>query len=72
VRKEVELGANNDSYIEIKSGLNQGETIILPQLQTSSSSSSSSTQRTATSGLTGGFGGGGIPGGGAAPGGGRN
>ena len=65
VRKQVEIGANNDSYIEIKSGLNQGEIIILPELQTSSTSSSTSTQRTGTSGLTGGFGG-------AVPGGGRN
>jgi HlyD family secretion protein len=35
VRKEVQVGINNDSYIEIKSGLNEGDVIILPQIQIS-------------------------------------
>lgn len=37
VRKEVEVGINNDSYIEIKSGLKEGDVVILPQTQGSSS-----------------------------------
>jgi len=42
--KQVEVGVYNDSYIEIKSGLNEGDTIILPQIQSSSSTNSSKTQ----------------------------
>ncbi|KOA20604.1 multidrug resistance protein MdtA [Clostridium homopropionicum DSM 5847] len=60
VLKEVEVGVYNDSYIEIKSGLNERDTVILPQIQSSSSTNSSKTQ----SGI-GGFGGmgGGVQGG---------
>lgn len=50
--KVVEVGAYNDSYIEIKSGLSEGDTVILPQIQTSST-----TQSTNTQGGFGGFGG---------------
>lgn len=39
VRKEVEVGMNNDSYIEIKSGLKEGDVVILPQTQGSSTMS---------------------------------
>lgn len=53
-RKEVEVGINNDSYIEIKSGLNEGDIVVLPQTKTSSN-----TNTTNRSGM-----GGGIPGGG--------
>lgn len=58
--KEVEVGAYNDDYIEIKSGLNEGDTVILPQIQSSSSKQSTNTQ-----GGMGGLGGigGGVPGG---------
>lgn len=52
VLKQVEVGVYNDSYIEIKSGLSEGDTVILPQIQASSSTNSSKTQ----SGI-GGFGG---------------
>lgn len=52
VLKQVEVGVYNDSYIEIRSGLNEGDTVILPQIQSSSSTNSSKTQ----SGI-GGFGG---------------
>lgn len=55
--KAVEVGINNDSYIEITSGLNQGDEVILPPVSLGSSSSNN-TQR--TGGM---FGGGGAPGG---------
>lgn len=38
VRKEVEVGMNNDSLIEIKSGLKEGDIVVLPQTQTSNQS----------------------------------
>ncbi|WP_052085903.1 HlyD family efflux transporter periplasmic adaptor subunit [Clostridium sp. HMP27] len=56
VRKEVQMGVNNDSYIEIKSGLNEGDIVVLPQTKTSSNTNANTTNR---SGM-----GGGIPGGG--------
>ncbi len=67
--KEVELGINNDEYVEIKSGISEGEAVVLPPLVTNSSNSNSNTQ----SGFSlGGFGGGmgtrmtgGFPAGGA-------
>lgn len=40
VMKEVELGINNDEYVEIKSGLSEGSTVVLPPLVTNSSSNS--------------------------------
>ncbi len=58
VKKEVTTGENTDSYIIIKSGLSEGDTIVLPQ--TTSSSSSKTTTKT-SSGMGGGMGG---PGGG--------
>lgn len=59
VQKEVETGISNDSYIEIKSGLEEGDTVLVKN------SEDSSTDR---SGMPGGMGGsgdmGGMPGGG--------
>lgn len=57
VMKPVELGINNDSYIEIVSGLEEGEEVILPPLTTGTATNSRQTQ--------GGFGGMGglVPGG---------
>lgn len=61
MRKEVQVGINNDSVIEIKSGLNEGDVVILPLAQTSTTNNNQG----------GGPGGpGGMPGG--QPGGGRN
>lgn len=42
VKKEVTVGDNTDTYIVIKSGLSAGDTVILPQIKTSSSTSTSS------------------------------
>jgi HlyD family secretion protein len=39
IRKEVEVGVNSDTYIEIKSGLSEGEEVILPK-QTSAATTS--------------------------------
>ncbi|MDP4092908.1 MAG: efflux RND transporter periplasmic adaptor subunit [Bacillota bacterium] len=39
VPKQVELGVNNESYIELKSGLNEGDMVILPPLAEAQSSS---------------------------------
>ena len=44
VLKEVELGINNDEYVEIKSGLSAGDAVVLPPLVANSSGSSSNTQ----------------------------
>ncbi|MBM7872123.1 HlyD family secretion protein [Clostridium pascui] len=38
VRKEIQMGVNNDSYIEIKGGLNEGDVVILPQNKASGAS----------------------------------
>jgi HlyD family secretion protein len=40
VRTEVQIGVNNAAYIEIKSGLKEGDVVVLPQVKTSSSTSS--------------------------------
>jgi HlyD family secretion protein len=58
----VTVGVSNENYIEIISGLNEGEEVVLPTLV------SSTTQNTSTMFPTGG--GGGFPGGGTMPGGG--
>lgn len=55
VRKEVVVGVNSDTDIEIKSGLTEGEVVILPKLQVSSGSTSAS-----TTGRSGGMMGGGF------------
>lgn len=57
VRKEVQMGVNNDSYIEIKSGLNEGDIVVLPQTKTSSNTNANTTNR---SGMSGGIPGGGV------------
>jgi HlyD family secretion protein len=59
-RVEVKVGAEDDSNIEIKSGLKEGQVVILPQ-QTATASSSATTTSTKS---TGGMGGGGMMGGG--------
>lgn len=41
VKKEVVIGINNDTSIEITSGLNEGDVIILPQTTTSTTTKSS-------------------------------
>lgn len=57
VRKEVEVGVNNDSYIEIKSGLNEGDVVILPQVQTSTTSKNTTNKNGMGVGIPGGMGG---------------
>ncbi len=74
VMKAVELGVNNDEYVEIKSGLTEGEIVVLPPLVANSTSSTPNTQNGFSIGGFGGMGGampGGMPGGGM-PGGGQN
>ncbi|HEY9059795.1 MAG TPA: HlyD family efflux transporter periplasmic adaptor subunit [Pseudobacteroides sp.] len=58
VPKQVALGINNDSYIEVVSGLEEGETVILPPIIASTS------QENTQSGFRLGGMGGGMPGGG--------
>lgn len=52
VRTKVEVGAENDTDVEIKSGLKQGQIVVMPQTTAGSTSSG-----TTTSGRTGGIGG---------------
>lgn len=59
VRKEVTIGENTDTYIVIASGLNEGDTVVLPQTTAASSSST----KTSTNGMNTGK----ISGGGMAP-----
>lgn len=56
--KVVEVGINNDEYIEILSGLKEGDIVILPQL---SSNSDSGNNQMRTNFGTGGMPGGGMP-----------
>jgi HlyD family secretion protein len=63
--KEVELGLNSDAYVEIKSGLSEGDIVVLPPLVTNSSTSS--TANTQGGGFNLGGMGGGMPGGGMQP-----
>jgi HlyD family secretion protein len=76
VRKTVELGINNDEYIEVISGLSEGEEVILPPLATSTGSTTRGTQQIGGMGMMGGgmmrggmMGGMGNPGGPGFPGG---
>lgn len=55
---EVELGVYNDTYIEVKSGLKEGEVIILPSTQTSSSGTSTQKSSQGMGGFGGAMGGG--------------
>lgn len=41
VRKEVEIGMNNENYVEIVSGLNENDVVLLPPLVTTSTSNTS-------------------------------
>ncbi|SHI54304.1 HlyD family efflux transporter periplasmic adaptor subunit [Lutispora thermophila] len=63
VPKTVEIGINNDQYIEIVNGLNEGDIIILPQLSSTSNTSNNQTRGGFGGGMTGGMPGGGTPGG---------
>ncbi len=65
--KEVELGINNDEFAEIKSGLEEGEVVVLPPLVTNSTGSSSQNNQNGFN--LGGLGGGMRSFGGSAPGG---
>ncbi|MDF2987170.1 MAG: rane-fusion protein [Eubacterium sp.] len=69
VMKTVELGVNNDTYVEIKSGLSEGDVVVLPPLVTNSTSSSGNNQNGFSLGGMGGgmMGGGGLPSGGMPP-----
>ena len=66
---EVETGLSNDDYIEITSGLSEGDVVYVPQIQIASSSDD---MMMPGGDMGGGPGGdmGGVPGGGGAPGGG--
>ena len=57
-RKEVEIGLTSDTYIEIKSGLSEGDEVILPPLvkASNSASSSSSSKGFSMGGMAGGMG----------------
>ena len=66
---EVETGISNDTYIEIVSGLTEGQEIVLPKTSTSASSTSVTSGRSRGGSMGGGMMGGAIPGG-AMPGGG--
>ncbi|MCX8132169.1 MAG: HlyD family efflux transporter periplasmic adaptor subunit [Clostridia bacterium] len=62
VMKPVEVGTNNDQYIEIVSGLNEGDEVILPPLANSSSQNNMQVRSNiggigGMGGLGGGFGG---------------
>ncbi|GGH88983.1 HlyD family secretion protein [Pullulanibacillus pueri] len=59
---EVKTGAHNDNYIEIKSGLEEGQTVQLPQITMSQSGNSNGDQKQNQMG-PGGFGGGNFGGG---------
>ena len=67
---EVAIGMYNESYVEITSGLNEGDMVVLPALQASSTNKNTNTQPQGGGGI-GGFGGmgGGMPAGGGMPGG---
>lgn len=54
VKKEVQVGVNNDTYIEIKSGLSEGDVVILPQTQTTSTTSKTTTNKNSMGGMGGG------------------
>lgn len=76
VMKFVEVGINNENYIEIKSGLNEGDQVALPVVTTSSSKNNGNNAggmmlgglSGGGGGFGGGFSGGGFSGGGGFPG----
>lgn len=55
VPKTVEIGINNDEYIEIVSGLNERDIVILPQLASTSNSISNQFTNNFGGGMTGGM-----------------
>ncbi len=57
VMREVTLGITNGTYIQIKSGLTEGEVVVLPKLTTTAKTTSSTSSRSVLGGGT--FGGGG-------------
>lgn len=59
VQVRVEVGIHNDSYMEIISGLNEGEEVVLPEI-TASSSTSSQNQNTGIESSFRGLGGGNV------------
>lgn len=61
--KMIELGINNDSYVEIKSGLSEGDIVVLPPLVTNSTTSTTNNQSGFNLGGLGGGMAGGMPGG---------
>lgn len=69
VRRDVVLGINNESYIEIISGLSEGDEVVLPQTTTTTRSSNSTTRTNGQQQQQGGIPGGNILGGGGVPGG---
>jgi HlyD family secretion protein len=69
-RKRVETGISNQTYIEVTSGVKEGDTVLVKVVTASSSSSSSNSNRSLLNGAGGGFGGaGGFTGGGTGGGG---
>ncbi|WP_336787403.1 efflux RND transporter periplasmic adaptor subunit [Paenibacillus sp. MMO-177] len=64
--KEVTVGISNETYVEIKSGLAEGDTVLIPVATGAQGMGSSSTQQQQQQfgGFGGGFGGGGFGGGG--------
>ncbi|EFM09060.1 efflux transporter, RND family, MFP subunit [Paenibacillus curdlanolyticus YK9] len=67
---EVTIGLSNETYVEIKSGLTEGETVYLPMPTVSTATASSSQQQQMNFGQFGGFGGAQFGGGGFTGGGG--
>ncbi|WP_410771800.1 efflux RND transporter periplasmic adaptor subunit [Fontibacillus sp. BL9] len=67
--REVEIGVHNETSIEIVSGLNEGDEVVIPTV-ISTSSSANQQQEQMMQGSFGGFGGGAAPDGGGFPGGG--
>ncbi|AEY65346.1 HlyD family efflux transporter periplasmic adaptor subunit [Clostridium sp. BNL1100] len=57
VMKQIEVGLNNDEFVEIKSGLEEGEIVVLPPLVTNTVNGNTSTQGSFGLGGFGGMGG---------------